>query len=695
MLPLKIAILWHHHQPYYLKDEKFVLPWVRLHGIKDYYDLPELLHEFPEIKQTFNLVPSLMEQILLYGYEGYQDTVQTLTKIATNKLNDDDKANIIKLFFKCNADNMILPYPRYNELYQKAKDVSAAINNFNYQDWLDLQVWYNLTWMGQYSRKNPKIARLFTKGSNFTEEEKEIVFTQQLSILQNIHRQYLLLLKLNQIEISVSPMYHPILPLLCNLASAREAMPDVLLPETIFKYPEDARAQIEYAINYYSKYFYKIPSGMWPSEGSISDEVLEIISQSGIKWVASDEQILSFTRGDEYISTEKFFPRKFITETGEIAIFFRDHFLSDNIGFVYSKWDPKNAAIDFCGHLNNIRKEIIKNHGEDSLNYAVVPVILDGENCWEYYIDNGVPFLKCLYSELSNKEEFKTVTFSESLSGADFLPSLNHIRAGSWINANFNIWIGHNEDRIAWLRLSEVRAKFEELKSRLTKIQLERAIKNLMIAEGSDWFWWYGDEHSSEDKPIFDELFRYYIKEVYNSLDEPIPDSLNLPIGSQEVKPVIVMQQGEVFPIIDGKLSDSEKWDKAGYFDARSSLSTMHKVGEILGRLWFASDSHNIYFRCDTIHQLRKDESIELIFMNPTNFKIEITLNGLKIISDNQLPLKRFVFASDEVIEFSFSRDMLFSRNNFGNILELLIITKSNEGQLNYPLSGKLELKIV
>ncbi len=698
MKPLKIAILWHFHQPYYKKDGEFILPWVRFHGIKDYFDVPELFHEFPSMKQTINIVPSLHKQLDEYVEGKTIDKIQRLSFKSPGELDDNEKAEIIRLFFQCNAENMIMPYNRYRELFEKASKPESAIKNFTDQDWLDLQVWYNLTWVGRFSRERNAIKRLFKKGRDFTEQEKHVLLSMHNEILAAIKPQLENLVKLGQLELSCSPMYHPILPLLCDSKSATEAMPDAIMPDPLFNFPQDARAQVDNAIDYVKKNTGITPRGMWPSEGSISDEALEIMAKTGIKWVASDEEVLFKTLKDNFHYTEKYFPRKFTTKSGNITILFRDHQLSDAIGFVYSRWNPWDAANDFCHKLRNIRNTLIDKYGDECLDHAVVPVILDGENCWEYYQDDGIHFRRELNRQLLEAKEFQTVTCSEAVAEGhiNFRPALNHIRAGSWINANFKIWIGHSEDRAAWNMLGKARYTLEEAKNALSVDQYKNALDEVYAAEGSDWFWWYGDEHTTDNKKEFDELFRWHIENIYRITGREVPEEVYIPISELQEAVVVVQQTGEVHPIIDGILKDEKEWQNSGYYEAVASMSAMHQIGELLVRLWFASDNDFVYFRADTTHKLKNNEYIELQFISPAKFNLLIYKNRLEIKSDSELKLGSFKFAEEEIIEFAFSRKLFSNGSNDGDKrnIEMTIHTKSDDGELFYPRQGILELII-
>ncbi|TAL70548.1 MAG: glycoside hydrolase [Bacteroidetes bacterium] len=696
MLPLKIAILWHYHQPYYDKDGELILPWVRFHGVKDYWDLPELFYEYPNVKQTINLVPSLSMQLDDYINIRTSDKIQRLTNIKPSKLSETNKREILRLFFLCNEENMIFPYHRYKELYDKAQSKDAALLEFTEKDWLDLQVWYNLTWFGYFSKERKPVKRLFNKGSGFTEEEKKLVLDLQNEVLSQINNQMKMLQSLNQIEISCTPLYHPILPLLCNTQNAKQSIPGLKLPENNFSFPEDAKAQIEGAINYYYRLLGIKPIGMWPSEGSISDDVINLMISAGLKWTASDEGVLAASIGKQYDYTEKYFPRKFINDNGEIAILFRDHSISDAIGFLYSKWNPHDATRDFIGRLNAIRNELINKRGEDCLKHAVVPVILDGENCWEFYQYNGLPFLKSLFEELSNSDTLKTVTCSTATlkENLDYLPPLENVRAGSWINADFNIWIGHEDHRNAWSMLAMVRKSVESKKTELDEITLNKVMKEVYIAEGSDWFWWYGDTHIAENKGDFDILFRWHIGNIYKLLGIEIPKEVNIPIGKEYEVAKVVKQEGHVSPSIDGKISSDDEWIKAGYYDAQSTMTAMHQVGEFLKKLWYGSDKENVYLRFDLLKEMDFDDSVVVHFLNPVKFILTLKKNNFDIKSDEKLSLERFSISSHDIIELLISKSTFISDSNSEIKIEITIQTHTKEGEISYPRQGSLELLV-
>ena len=683
MKKLKVAILWHQHQPYYKYKNEFLLPWVRMHGVKDYYDIPALLYQYPNVKQTINLAPSLILQIEDYINGTVEDKIQRLTKIPADKLTIEQKNDILDNFFTLNIDNLLLPHSRFRELFEQSQNREYALTSYTSQDWLDLQVWYNLAWIGQISKKLPIAERLLQKGRDFTEDEKNLLLELHNDILSKIIPEMARLNQLGQIEISCSPMFHPILPLLINSEAALEAMPNAQLPNPIYKYPEDAKVQIMDSINYYEKLFNKKPLGMWPSEGSISEEALELIAKAGIKWAASDEGILAASLGDQYLPTYKYFPHKFQTQTSEISLFFRDHILSDKIGFVYSNWKPFDAACNFREHLFEIRNEIIKNHSEEALDYAVVPIILDGENCWEYYHENGILFLKDFFSMLGNTEELETVLFSDclDLKTPDFLPKLQKVRAGSWINSNFSIWIGHQDDVVAWNLLSELRQLIETKKTSFSAEKLNEIMQEIYIAEGSDWFWWYGPEHNAPNKSDFDMIYRWRLAEIYNMIGETPPDDLFRPIGVKQTSS-IVPPKSSISPKITGKLETHQDWKDAGIFYCNAEMSTMHQIGEIASQLYFGFDNKWIYFRIELINNLLEDE------------KIEFRINDIILTYQNE---KLNVISNKFIdLHFAFTNyiDIAISRASLDSTLEFNLQTTSKTYKIRYPKIGSITVDI-
>ncbi len=614
------------------------MPWVRMHGIKDYWDMVRILDDYPNIKQTFNFAPSLLEQIREYLENGITDVAYNLSLKNPDSFTGDDKILALKTFFLANTERMVKRYPRYAELMNKRGvihndgDFAVSSSRFTPQDFRDLQVWWNLAWIGEYSRFDPPFKFYLEKQRDFTEADKSNLLKSQIDILRRIVPHHVMAAERGQIEISTSPFYHPILPLLCDTDIAREASGDTTLPTIRFKHPEDAGDQIKSALDFCEHVFGFRPAGMWPSEGSISDETLALMSRNKVKWTATDELVLKKSlicegRKIRDSFTEKYFAYRLGTDRSNAKIFFRDHTLSDLIGFVYSRWSPDDAANDFILRLLKIRDTIKGESGEKGLASAVVPIILDGENAWEFYQSDGKDFLRTLYYRLTNEPRLRTVLPSEIKTSPE--NSLRHIVPGSWINGDFKIWIGHPEDNRAWDLLSKARATLEKDSMNKSSASTAAAYREIKIAEGSDWCWWYGDEHKSPQSTEFDQLFRHHLKQVYVLLGLNPPVELDEPIKR---KPGVFYRQPKrmVTPKFD-KPDRDEQWKDAGFMEQTESVGAMQRVGARVRRVCFGNDSSNIYIRIDTSVkissesiQIRLNSNPEIVFEVGSDFAFRV-----------------------------------------------------------------------
>jgi len=638
--PLQLAILWHQHQPYYKFGNRYLLPWTRLHATKDYYDIAAALEGFPKIRQTINVVPSLLMQLLDYGNNGATDRVLDLSRTPAAYLGTEEKIDILRNFFLCNEERMIRPYPRYRVLYQRGAvhrdDFDAlrhAAASFTTQDWLDLQVWYNLTWIGEYSRNREPFASLLRKGQSFTEEEKRELLDASMEIVRNVIPTYRRLMEEERIELSVTAFYHPILPILCDSFSALEAMPNSDLPTRHIHYPEDAETHIRRAVEMFHEQFGVTPNGMWPSEGSVSDDAMNLIRGAGLLWAASDEEVLRNTLGQRWTPLAKYFPYTLKTKNGPLWTVFRDHELSDTIGFVYSNWTPREAALDFYNRLVEIRSKIIQERGAAALANAVVPVILDGENCWEYYQNNGRPFLEALYGLLSESNEIVTTTVWDALKDRAPNPerTIGRIYSGSWIGSNFRIWIGHSEDNAAWDQLSLARTALMDARDRLDEATFREAMEEIYIAEGSDWFWWYGDENSTANQDDFDRLFRAHLIRVYELLAVEPPEELMVPIRHAARKPRVVTPSGRITPIIDGKRGPEEEWAASGYFVIADVGGAMHRADAMERWIRYGCDDSTLYIRYDSPSPLQEGHQVRMILFGRRSVTIRFGVEQIGV----------------------------------------------------------------
>ncbi|PWT87510.1 MAG: hypothetical protein C5B54_12245 [Acidobacteria bacterium] len=643
-MALRLAILWHMHQPFYknIADGSYLLPWVRLHGLKDYYGMVRLLREFPEIRQNFNLVPSLLVQLQDYVQDTAHEAMLDLSLLQATDLKEADKSYLLRYFFYANKENVIARFPRYLELLEKrglqasAEEMERARARFTTQDYLDLQVLQKLAWMDEeYLELDPEVSRLVEKGRHYDEKDKQVLRQKEKELLARIIPEYQDALKRGQVELSTSPFYHPILPLLVSSRAAKESQPSIPLPIADFTRPEDARVQIQRAISYHEQIFGQRPIGCWPSEGSVSEHVLPLFVEAGIKWIATDEEILlhSIEKGPvpekaRWCAQRLYAPYEKLSAGGSITILFRDHVLSDLIGFSYSRVRGEEAAEDFVKRLHELDQRISAEN--PSSHPPLVSIILDGENAWEYYSKNGRDFLRSLYKRLSNDPVIQTTTIQQYLSE---FPSraLPRLFAGSWINHNFAIWIGHPEDNKAWDFLKEARdlIDYAVVNEPQKTEQIQKAYEEILIAEGSDWCWWFGDDHSSENDAEFDRLFRQHISNVYHFLGKPVPEALLMPIKIPRAAAAIYrIPRRFVEPKLDGEVSNYYEWLTAGHYLVADQLGTMHRAETVLKEILFGFDLNHAFFRIDrqngTIAQLF-DQGFEFQILILPSFILSIT----------------------------------------------------------------------
>lgn len=621
-MSINVAILWHMHQPYYydpLKN-KFMLPWVRLHATKDYLDMLLILSKFPNVKVTFNVVPSLLKQLMEYE-RGITDIFFEHSIIPAEELNSQQITFILENFFLANWDTMVSQFPRYKELLEKRGrsygDLDRIVKKFTPQDIRDLQVLFNLVWIDPLHRTEDRVLlEIQKKGRNFTEEEKDYILDKHLSIMRRIIPTYREMAKSGQIELSVSPFYHPILPLIYDNYKAKECMPWAVLPENNFKAPEDAEAQIKRAIEFYEETLGFKPKGMWPSEGSVSEEIVSMIKSFGIEWIATDEEILSKSLGQPLRQGEKLIYPEILYRAYDykgISLFFRDRIMSDLIGFVYSSWDYEKAVDDLISRINK------------APDGSIISIILDGENAWEYYLNDGNDFLECLYGRLEREKNIKTLTFSEYLSTNPEKGSLRKIFPGSWINADFSIWIGHEEDNLSWDYLFRVRSDLVNFERENSQLKMAETWEQIYIGEGSDWNWWYGDEHYTETKEVFDEIYRHHLMSVYIKMGKEVPAFLYVPISKKmrQIKPEIE-PKGFIYPKIDGKVTGYFEWLEAGKFTLKKIGGSMHKSQGLLSELYYGFNKKYLYIRLDPSCSLGEFRELKLCIyiIEPESFKI-------------------------------------------------------------------------
>ncbi|MEZ5290112.1 MAG: glycoside hydrolase family 57 protein [Vicinamibacterales bacterium] len=518
---VRLALLWHMHQPYYLDPPtgESVLPWVRLHAIKDYGGMVAMLEAYPGVRVTFNLVPALVEQVEAYAAERTWDRQLVLGLRPATELDRADTEWFVREGFHAHPPTMIEPYPRYAELWRR----QASGVPFDAAALTDLQVWQKLAWVDpDVARADPRIVGLRAKGRDYDDADKAALREVELALLRRVVPLYRSAADRGQVELSCSPYFHPILPLLCDSAAHHDAHPGAPLPHPAFRWPEDADDQLVRAAQAHAGWFGRPPAGVWPSEGGVSPATAAAVARAGFRWMATDEAILRASRALAGLETPAALchrTHEIATPDGPVRVVFRDHGLSDAIGFTYQGWAAEGAVGDFVERLRAAGRQAALPGSPPT-----VAVILDGENAWEHYADGGRPFLRALYGALEAAADIEPVTMSEATTGeAEPLPRLF---AGSWIHADFGIWIGHADDRRAWAQLARARAAFAKEAKGLDAAAVEGARQALRAAEGSDWFWWYGDDHSSLHDRDFDALFRRHVRRAWHHLGLEVPADL-------------------------------------------------------------------------------------------------------------------------------------------------------------------------
>jgi alpha-amylase/alpha-mannosidase (GH57 family) len=608
--PLYIAFIWHQHQPLYKLpnvrgSQNYRLPWVRLHGTKDYLDLVLLLEKYPKLHQTVNLVPSLILQLEDYVAGKAMDPYLEASLTPTEDLTPEQHEFIIHHFFDANHHTLIDPHPRYAQLYNQRQENghSWCLENWQSQDYGDLLAWHNLAWIDPLFWDDPEIAGWLEKGRDFDLRDRVNIYSKQREILSRIIPQHRKMQESGQLEVTTTPYTHPILPLLADTNSGRVAVSNMALPEARFQWSEDIPRHLQKSWDLYIDRFGQIPRGLWPSEQSVSPEILPHIIEQGFKWICSDEAVLGWTlqhffhrdgAGNVLEPELLYRPYRLQTPGGDVAIVFRDHRLSDLIGFTYGSMAPKQAAADLVGHLQAIARMQRQQQPEQPW---LVTIALDGENCWEFYQKDGKPFLEALYQSLSNEPHLQLVTVSEFLEKYPATATIEsqNLHSGSWVDGSFTTWIGDPVKNRAWDYLTAARQTLANHPEATEETNPE-AWEALYAAEGSDWFWWFGEGHSSNQDAIFDQLFREHLCGIYQALKEPIPPYLYQPLESHETKSD-TRPTSFIHPIIDGK-GDEQDWDKAGRIEIGGARGTMHNSSPIQ-RLWYGVDHLNFYLRLD------------------------------------------------------------------------------------------------
>lgn len=636
---MQLAFLWHMHQPDY-RDASGIMqmPWVFLHAIKDYYDMPWMLARHPGLKATFNITPPLIEQINLYTENiEKNDRFFSLWVKHPSELNETDRQWMIKMCKSCPYETMVEPIEPYRYLYH--------LEEYNDDELCDMEVWFILAWCGVYLRtQNDTVKNMLTAKNGFNCDQKLALLLTLGDFISTIFPYYTKLQKEGTISLSTTPLNHPILPLLIDMHNAEIAHPGTNLPEHPLSLEEDAKLQISEAQAIFRETFGHDAIGFWPAEGAVDERTATLYRDAGLKWIATDEAVLFKSLGSDQRDA-LYYP---YTHNG-VAMGFRDHGLSDLIGFTYRFWEAERAADHFVSSLNSI--------GQEDVNRTVF-VILDGENAWEFYANNAFDFFDALYRKLSETEWCSTVGMDEIAQKEAI--ELPYLAPGSWIHGEFNTWVGHHEKTRGWELIYMTRRDYEHHKPGLDSETKAKIKHHFLAAECSDWFWWYGDDHFTEFSVEFDELFRSHLVQVYGLMRVSPPSDLYTPIISDRSGEDFLLQpQFPIQPVINGRYNSFFEWVGCGIVDETKLFSTMDRVRGPVERIRFGQNGQMVY--CAFEGDMKKLSGCDKlnIMIEPSQTYFEIGIESLCTTHNGTLKSKGITleFSCGSWLEFSMDFD--------------------------------------
>jgi alpha-amylase/alpha-mannosidase (GH57 family) len=598
------------HQPDY-RDASGVMqmPWVFLHAIKDYYDMPWMLSRHEGLKATFNITPPLIEQIKLYYDEPQKhDRFLNLWLDDPSNLQERDHKWMIKICKSTPFDTMVAPISSYRFLYQK--------EHFSNDELRDLQMLFMLSWCGVYLRShNSLVDTLLKKERNYNQEDKHLLLGELSNFIKTLFPYYSQLHKEDVISISTTPLNHPILPLLMDMENAVRANPSTNIPKHHIPLEDDAKMQVLRAKKLFIETFGFEPEGFWPAEGAVDKKSVALLKECGIKWIATDEAIL-FKSLNNSNRDNLYYPYDY----KGMCMGFRDHGLSDLIGFTYRFWEEQKTAEHFMDSLIPIN---------NSNSQSTVFVILDGENAWEFFKNNAFDFFDALYTKIKNTPWCKTVHMDDVAKLR--AKTLLDLSPGSWIHGEFNTWVGHPEKTRGWELIYLTKRDYDHHKESLSEDVKAEITSHFLSAECSDWFWWYGDDHFTEFGEEFDTLFRSHLIHIYDLMKIAPPSDLFKPIIANKSSQNFHLQpQAPISPTTNGFHDSFFEWIGCGVVDESKAFSTMDRVRGPVNKIYYGQDDENIYFAFDADISKFYDCDKMNIIIEPIGFNHVIELNKYK-----------------------------------------------------------------
>ena len=540
--PLRVVLCWHMHQPQYcdLISGEYRLPWTYLHAIKDYVDMAAHLEAVPEARAVVNFAPVLLEQLgdyaaqvsgYLRDHKAIRDPLLAALVAPVLPAHPEQKLDLIHACLRVNRERVVERFPAYRRLAELANMFLGHGDYLMYiseQFVADLIFWYHLGWIGETVRRNDlRVQRWQEQGGNFSLHDRRGLLVLIGELLSGVVDRYAALADRGQVELSVTPYGHPIAPLMLDVSSARDAIPGVELP-SFDGYPGGAQRvhwHVREGLNVFEQYFRRKPAGCWPAEGSVSQSTLELLETYGFRWAASGETVLrnslGAARGEEAVGAGDAVLKGYRVDQGKLVCFFRDDNVSDDIGFNYSTWHADDAVANLIHNL----EQIAASHAGRTL---ALPIILDGENAWEHFPENGFYFLRTLYEKLAGHPGLQLSTFSECLDAGVEIGQLSQMVGGSWVYGTFSTWVGDPDKNRAWEMLADAKCAFDRAVAGggLDSEQIVAAELQLAICEGSDWFWWFGDYNPADTVSDFEALFRLHLSNLYQLIGVEPPEYL-------------------------------------------------------------------------------------------------------------------------------------------------------------------------
>ena len=663
---LNLCFFWHMHQPDYRgSDGVMSMPWVFLHAIKDYYEMPWLLSQYGGLKATFNITAPLIEQLNLYKDPLKNDYFLSLWEMHPSKLDEDARAWLIKTCKSTQYETMIKPIESLSLLYHKQELTDEEL--------IDFEVLFMLAWCGNYLRQeNSLVKALFQKEKGFTQIDKAQLLQALCAFIETILPFYARLQKEGVISLSTTPYNHPILPLLLNMENAKHANEHTTIVDNPMSLREDAIEQVERSIALYEETFGTKPTGFWPAEGAVDEESVEIYKERGLSWIATDEAILFRSLGDD---TRANLYKAY--DYNGMCMGFRDHGLSDLIGFNYRFKSGHDASEHFMQVVEPIASQ----------DDATLFVILDGENAWEFFENNAYDFFMALYERFSQTAWCKTVTMDE-VSKLKNKGTLEALAPGSWIHGNFDTWSGHSEKNRAWELIYQTRRDVDNYTGVMSDEVAEQVKFHFLASECSDWFWWYGDDHVTEFGLEFDRLFREHLITIYQLLHMHPPADLFMPIISHKSTVSFLLKpQASITPTIDGKNNSFFEWLGSGSIDESKLYSTMDRVRGPIEKIHYGQNDESVFVAFEGEITSLKMSNLQLeVIIEETGEHLNFSLDMDKPYNDKKIEL-----AMEERLELSISKSYFKDHSTVHLRFE---IVQGNEIIQTMPGYGALSIDV-